>query len=78
MYDNIQEMKDRWEDIDKFSEYKESLSLLNEEEKIVQNKKHTNIFIIMEKSLHKHFGIWAGKLLFLSFYTNQQIGRASL
>ena len=71
MYDDIQEMKDSWENNEKFSKYKESLSLLDAEEKIVQNKKRTNIFIIMEKSLHKHFGIWAGKLLFLSFYANQ-------
>ena len=45
--------------------------MLDAEEKMVQNKKRTNIFVIMENSLHKHFGIWAGKLLFLSVYSNQ-------
>ena len=64
-------MKNSWENNEKFSEYKESLLLLDKEDKMVQNKKRTNIFVIMENSLHKHFGIWAGQLLFLSVYSNQ-------
>jgi len=75
MNEDIEKMKNEWMTLEKFKNYCESLEHLNTEDKVVQNKKRTHIFNIMQTSLHKHFCPWAENLFFLAIFSDQPAAR---
>lgn len=75
MNEDIEKMKNEWTTLEKFKDYRESLEQLNTEDKVVQNKKRTHLFTIMQASLHKHFCPWAENLFFLAIFSDQPAAR---
>ena len=75
MCEDISKMELHWESLVVFTDYKQSLNELNDDEKSISTTKRTHFLRCVKDATLKYFQVWANNLLFLCVFSDQATAR---
>ena len=72
MWYDLKKIEKEWRTDEHFDDYRTSLEVLDETDKVLQKKKFTHFYRYVFESLTMHFKQWTSHLLFLALFSNQR------